>query len=110
MHGRSWLPVSQPAACEGYSEDFRAGRQREPQVHWGSWNMVSEDRPSSRILDHRWYPSDAERGLKRDPGLNPHWQDGNVREDRPSSRILDHRWYPSDAERGLERDPGLNPH
>ena len=78
LHGRIWLPVSQPAAREGYSEDFRAGRQRGPQVHWGSWNMESEDRPSSRILDHRWYPSDAEHGLERDPGLNPHWQDGNV--------------------------------
>ena len=110
LHGRIWLPVSQPAAREGYSEDFRAGRQREPQVHWGSWNMVSEDRPSSRILDHRWYPSEAERGLERDPGLNPHWQDGNVREDRPSSGILDPRWYPNDADRGLGRDPGLNPH
>ena len=54
LHGRIWLPVSQPTAWAGYSEDFRAGRQHEPQVHWGSWNLV-----------------------------NAHWQDGNVRGSGP---------------------------
>ena len=83
LHGRIWLPVSQPTAWEGYSEDFRAGRPLEPQVHWGSWNLVSEDRPSCRILDHRWYPNDAEHGLGCDPGLNSHWQDGNMRVSGP---------------------------
>ena len=110
LHSHIWLPVSQPTACEGYSEEFRAGHQREPQVHWGSWNLVSEDRPSSWILDHSWYPNDAEHGLGRDSGLNSNWQDGNVREDRSSSGILDHRWYPNDADHGLGSDPGLNPH
>ena len=49
---------------------------------------MREDRPSSGILNHGWYPNDAERGLGRDPGLNPHWQDGNVRGSGPGYALV----------------------